>query len=156
MTNTSSSSLNKPVLREGSTGETVKELQELLLRSNVNVVVDGIFGSQTTDAVKFFQCKMFLLQDGVVDNKNWHTLYQRAPVDIPIIRKGDTGELVRKIQQRLSDGGYYRSAIDGDFGSMTESAVKDLQIKAGLPIDGEVGNRTWHELSKIDPSPSSC
>ncbi len=156
MTNTSSSTLNKPVLREGSTGEAVKELQELLLRSNIDVVVDGIFGPQTTGAVKFFQCKMFLLRDGIVGDKTWRTLYQRAPVDMPVIRKGDTGELVRKIQQRLSDGGYYRSNIDGDFGPITESAVKDLQIKAGLSIDGIVGNRTWHELSKIDPSPSSC
>ena len=156
MTNTSSTTLNKPVLREGSTGEAVKELQELLLRSNINVAVDGIFGPQTTGAVKLFQCKMFLLQDGIVGDKTWRTLYQRAPVDMPIIRKGDTGELVRKIQQRLSDGGYYRSNIDSDFGSATEAAVKDLQIKAGLSIDGEVGNRTWHELSKIDPSPSSC
>lgn len=156
MTNTSSSTLNKPVLREGSTGEAVKELQELLLRSNIDVVVDGIFGPQTKGAVKFFQCKMFLLQDGIVGDKTWRTLYQRAPVDMPVIRKGDTGELVRKIQQRLSDGGYYRSNIDGDFGPITESAVKDLQIKAGLSIDGIVGNRTWHELSKIDPSPSSC
>ncbi|MDJ0695604.1 MAG: peptidoglycan-binding protein [Mastigocoleus sp. MO_167.B18] len=156
MTNTSSSTLNKPVLREGSKGEAVKELQELLLRSNIDVVVDGIFGPQTTGAVKFFQCKMFLLQDGIVGDKTWRTLYQRAPVDMPVIRKGDTGELVRKIQQRLSDGGYYRSNIDGDFGPITESAVKDLQIKAGLSIDGIVGNRTWHELSKIDPSPSSC
>ncbi|KST64054.1 peptidoglycan-binding domain-containing protein [Mastigocoleus testarum] len=156
MTNTSSTALNKPVLREGSKGEAVKELQELLLRSNINVVVDGIFGPQTTTAVKLFQCKMFLLQDGIVGDKTWRTLYQRAPVDMPVIRKGDTGELVRKIQQRLSDGGYYRSNIDSDFGPVTESAVKDLQIKAGLSIDGIVGNRTWHELSKIEPSPSSC
>ena len=146
----SSATLNKPVLREGSQGEAVKELQELLLRSNVYVVVDGIFGPQTKHAVEFFQYKMFLVEDGIVGDKTWRSLYQRAPVDMPVLRKGSKGELVKKMQYRLSGGGYYNSTVDGDFGSLTEAAVKELQKSTGLDIDGIVGDRTWHQLSKIE------
>ena len=163
MTNISSTSLNKPVLSEGSTGEAVRELQRLLLPHGVfyyvdsnhacvfpgEEVIDGIFGPATTDAVKIFQSKMFLPQDGIVDDRTWRAAYFSRPVDMPLLRRGDRGELVELIQQRLSNGGYYRSAIDGDFGPGTESAVKDLQISAGLDIDGIVGDDTWSELSKL-------
>lgn len=162
-TTTSSKTLNKPVLREGSTGEAVKELQELLLPHGVftyinydhvcvypgEEVIDGVFGSHTTNAVKLFQSKVFLSEDGIVGDKTWRTLYLGAPVDMPILRKGSKGILVEKIQYRLSDAGYYQSIIDGDFGTATEAAVRDLQAYIGLPIDGIVGDRTWFELSKI-------
>ena len=163
-TNASSTALNKPVLREGSKGEAVKELQQLLLPHGAFVylghdgacvypgeeVVDGIFGPQTTKAVKFFQFKMFLVEDGIVGDKTWRALYLGAPVDMSILRKGSKGELVKKMQQRLAVGGYYQSAIDGDFGPATEAAVEDLQKYAGLPVDGIVGDRTWFEISKIN------
>ena len=150
MTSTPSASLNKPVLSEGSKGEDVKELQELLSRNNIHTTIDGIFGPKTTSAVKFFQCQMFLLDDGIVGDKTWRALYKGAPVDMPVLSKGSKGELVEKIQYRLSYCGYYKSTIDGDFGSGTEAAVKELQKSTGLSVDGIVGDRTWHQLSKIE------
>jgi peptidoglycan hydrolase-like protein with peptidoglycan-binding domain len=65
------------------------------------------------------------------------------------LKKGVKGELVKKVQERLSTGGYYNRAIDGDFGTATETAVKELQKSTSLPIDGVIGERTWFELSKI-------
>ena len=161
---TTSAALNKPVLREGSNGEAVKELQRLLLPHGVFVylghdgdcvypgeeVIDGIFGPQTTRAVKSFQSKMFLLEDGIVGDKTWRALYKGAPVDMPVLSRGSKGELVKKMQDRLAVGGYYHSTIDGDFGPATEAAVKDLQKYAGLSVDGIVGDRTWFEVSKIN------
>lgn len=150
MTNTPSATLNKPFLRQGSKGEDVKELQELLSRNNVSVTVDGDFGPQTKSAVEFFQFKMFLKVDGEVGNNTWGALYKGAPINMPILRKGSKGELVEKMQDRLCAGGYYNSTVDGDFGPATEAAVKDLQKYAGLSVDGIVGDRTWFEVSKIN------
>ncbi|WP_161938183.1 peptidoglycan-binding domain-containing protein [Mastigocoleus testarum] len=73
-------------------------------------------------------------------DQTWRTLYLGAPVDMPVLHKGSKGILVEKIQYRLSDAGYYHSIIDGDFGTATEAAVKDLQTYIGLTIDGIVGD----------------
>lgn len=172
MTTTTSNQISKPVLKKGSTGETVKELQDLLLHYGMYVyinnngacdypgteAIDGVFGSKTEDAVKMFQSKMFLVQDGIVNNKTWLSLYKGAPVDMPVLKKGSTGELVKQMQDRLFTDGYYdgeltmnnhASKVDGIFGSQTESAIKNLQKNSGLTVDGIVGERTWFEISKI-------
>ena len=155
--------LQKPVLKEGSKGDTVKELQKLLLKYNAYVtigssgacvfpgeeVIDGNFGAKTTTAVKLFQARMFLLQDGIVGDRTWRSLFKGAPVDMPVLKKSSKGDLVKAVQQRLSIGGYEVGAIDGDFGNRLEKAVKQLQKNTGLPVDGVVGDRTWFELSKI-------
>ncbi|MEM1393488.1 MAG: peptidoglycan-binding protein [Cyanobacteria bacterium P01_H01_bin.150] len=172
MTTTTSNQINKPVLKVGSTGETVKELQKLLLNYGMYVyinnsgaceypgeeAIDGVFGPKTENAVKLFQGKMFLVQDGIVGNKTWRSLYKGAPVDMPVLKKGSTGELVKQMQDRLFTGGYYggevtmskhASTVDGIFGSQTESVIKNLQKNTGLAVDGIVGDRTWFEISKI-------
>ena len=57
-------------------------------------------------------------------------------------RRGSSGSVVTKIQQRLSDWGYYFDGIDGIFGSRTETAVKYFQRKNDLTVDGIVGKNT--------------
>lgn len=53
--------------RQGSRGETVKTIQTKLKRwGYYDGTVDGIFGSQTTAAVKYFQRKNGLTADGIV------------------------------------------------------------------------------------------
>ena len=142
--------LDKPVLKQGSEGETVKELQNLLKHWQCYFAkVDGIFGPQTTAAVNCFEYWMFLAEDGIVDENTWRCLYKGAPVDMPVLRKGSRGELVEKIQERLLWSGFYQYEITGYFGSITEKSIKNLQQYIGLTTDGIVGDRTWFELSKI-------
>ena len=70
-------------------------------------------------------------------------------------KRGSSGESVRKIQQKLSDWGYYSGTVDGIFGSQTETAVKYFQRKNGLTVDGIVGNDTLRELGLGELSGSS-
>ena len=57
-------------LRRGSTGELVTQLQTKLKRwGYYNGAVDGIFGAGTEKAVKAFQKKTGLVQDGIVGPK---------------------------------------------------------------------------------------
>jgi len=56
-------------LKKGSKGDEVKALQGLL-----KLYVDGIFGSQTEEAVKLFQVKKGLKTDGIVGPKTWALL----------------------------------------------------------------------------------
>ncbi len=142
--------LNKPILTPYSTGEAVKELQQLLKHWQCYFAkIDGIFGPQTTAALNCFEYWMFLAEDGIVHENTWRCLYKGAPVDMPLLKKGSRGELVEKIQERLLWSGFFESAITGYFGIVTENAIHTLQEDTGLVPDGIVGDRTWFELSKI-------
>lgn len=58
------------------------------------------------------------------------------------LRRGSRGELVKQVQTKLKNWGYYKGSIDGIFGSGTESAVKAFQRKNGLTADGIIGKKT--------------
>lgn len=62
------------------------------------------------------------------------------------VKLGDTGEGVRQIQTALKAAGH-NVTVDGDFGNQTDAAVRAFQKKAGLTVDGVVGNLTWGKLS---------
>lgn len=57
---------NFPSLREGMSGESVRALQQALLRKGILIDVDGDFGASTLASVKQFQKKTGLDADGVV------------------------------------------------------------------------------------------
>ncbi len=63
----------------------------------------------------------------------------------PVVRKGDHGPLVVKIQYLLNQHGI-KVMVDGRFGPATEAAVKLFQKKHGLYPDGVVGAKTWLKL----------
>ena len=59
------------ILKEGSTGSLVKDLQKKL-----GIAVDGDFGPNTRKAVVGFQVKHDLTADGIVGPKTWKVLYE--------------------------------------------------------------------------------
>lgn len=62
---------------------------------------------------------------------------------VTALRKGDTGDTVRKMQTALANLGYLRrNEIDGDFGRITLGAVCAFQLEAGLEVDGVCGAKT--------------
>lgn len=67
-----------------------------------------------------------------------------------ILKKGDTGEDVKLLQNALKFAGIDCGTSDGIFGPATEKAVKDFQsMKTGLKIDGIYGTLTRNFLLKI-------
>ena len=60
--------------------------------------------------------------------------------------KGNTYGNVAAVQTRLATLGYYRSTIDGKWGSGTATAVKKFQTDNGLKADGAVGTVTANKL----------
>ena len=73
-------------------------------------------------------------------------------VSYKTLRRGNYGEAVKQLQQRLHDLGYDLGVcgIDGDFGQATEKAVKAFQKDHGLTADGVVGQKTWAALENTE------
>jgi peptidoglycan hydrolase-like protein with peptidoglycan-binding domain len=65
---------------------------------------------------------------------------------LPILRLGNRGSEVGKLQEVLKKLGFLRSEADGDFGPTTEAAVKAAQSRYGLEADGVAGGGTWEVL----------
>ena len=67
------------------------------------------------------------------------------------IRRGSKGETVAEMQGILERLGYDLGScgVDGDFGRMTEKAVKAFQKDHGLTVDGICGPKTWKELMNL-------
>lgn len=145
-------SINYPTLQTGSQGAAVKTLQELLNRRvshDYIVTVDGTFGAKTKRAVEVFQYSKLLRRDGIVGEKTWKALQTNTPPAMPVIRSGSQGEAVAIAQTVLKNGGFYKGAVDSKFGPQTETAVRALQTRGNLTVDGIIGNQTWVYLSNL-------
>lgn len=59
---------------------------------------------------------------------------------------GQTGNEVVKVQQRLSQWGFYHGPVDGVYGAKTMQAVKKFQSHNGLRADGVTGSATWERM----------
>ena len=75
-----------------------------------------------------------------------------APTATPsnILKLGATGAAVKDLQQKLKALGYLKGSADGDFGEMTEAAVKAFQKQMGLTVDGVAGIDTLRKLASTN------
>jgi peptidoglycan hydrolase-like protein with peptidoglycan-binding domain len=142
--------VSKPVLREGSKGRAVEELQNLLTHWGAYTgPINGDFEELTEEGVKNFQKRVFLKPDAIVAKYTWKSLYTGAPVDMPQLSKGSHGELVMTIQRVLKSTMDYVGIIDGDFGDLTDAAVTSFQRRNDLPVTGVIDEQTWLVLSQV-------
>jgi peptidoglycan hydrolase-like protein with peptidoglycan-binding domain len=135
-----------PVLRPGDRGQAVRALQCSLNDLDLEVgpvLVDGYYGPQTKAAVKE-------IVDGFegthhphpyrVNNGFWVLLFGRQLPDTNLAI-GAHGPLVKVLQRALRAAGA-TLAVDGDFGSQTEAAVKRYQKAVRVPQSGVVNDKT--------------
>lgn len=78
--------------------------------------------------------------------------------ELATVKLGSTGPFVRTAQGCLLARGYaigvsgvLTAGVDGVFGKLTDAAVRQLQAKASLTIDGIVGPATWPVLLGVAP-----
>lgn len=58
------------------------------------------------------------------------------------LQKNDKSDNVRRLQQALTQLGYYSGTVDGSFGSGTKAAVTAFQQANSLTVDGIAGSAT--------------
>ncbi|MGA9768673.1 MAG: N-acetylmuramoyl-L-alanine amidase [Blastocatellia bacterium] len=62
----------------------------------------------------------------------------------PTLRRGATGDFVKQIQTRVNV-----TPVNGNFGPVTEAAVRAFQRDHGIVPDGIVGPKTWAVLDTV-------
>ena len=136
--------------------------------NQINVMPDGIYGSQTAAAVRSFQRRQGLNPTGIVDQATHERLvqeYERAyieaqkaqPVQVTlepgqVLRRGERNNHIFLVQSMLTvlhllDPRIPRPPHTGVMDPATAEAVAGFQTIAGLPPTGEVDKRTWKDLA---------
>ena len=165
-------------LKVGSIGNDVKSLQIYLNRISGNypaipkiAATDGVFGSDTEEAVRKFQEIFGLEVTGTVSRATWYKITYIYTSVKHIAELDSEGVRFEEIAQQFTEdlrigmqsievsmlqyylaviGAYYEAVtpvdITGYFGEMTENSVKSFQRVFGLPQTGEVDRETRNDL----------
>ena len=102
------------------------------------------YGPMTKQAVRVFQRKHGLQADGIAGPQTIAML-NSADAKVYSAALGDSGTDIEELQSRLKELGYMES-VTGNFGELTQAAVKDFQEKNGLTADGAVNSQTREKL----------
>ena len=132
--------------------------------------IDGVFGTETENAVKAVQRQYGLPEDGVVGELTWKVIYDQylgiirslpytvslnTPIAYPgySLSEGSTGDYVLLLQEYmniLSDI-YPEIAplpVTGVFATLTRNNVLAFQRLEGLEQTGVVDEATWNALAQ--------
>lgn len=116
---------------EGDT--TIQQIQQRLIDLNYLFdVADGVFGSNSTNAVFAFQAANGLPEYGIVDEATYYALFSDSAVAAPEptptpMGRGASGDEVREVQEKLIVLGFLPFEADGNYGVGTQKGVKALQ-----------------------------
>ena len=147
------------MLRPGSSGEAVRDLQQRLsaLGFDVSPEEAGRFDAGTLAAVSAFQDARGLRADGICGRETWaalvesgfrlgdRMLYRRRPM----LRGDDVAEL----QRRLNALGFDAGREDGILGDDTAGALVEFQRNVGITADGICGPETIAALDRLNRPP---
>ena len=152
-------------LRIGSRGTEVTELQNALKELGLySQKVDGVYGRGTRTAVQAFQRANGLTADGIAGPKTLAKLYSSSEASASgsstgsssggtssqapsrTLRRGDRGDDVKQVQEKLKEMGLYSMSADGKYGPGTAKAVQAFQQANGLKADGIAGPKTLEKM----------
>ena len=131
------------------------------------LVIDGVFGKETENAVRRFQKAQKMEPNGVADENTWialkkaynheKVLFEKAePLQIvlqpyQVLNKGTNNSHMYLVQALLLALSLYLTQLphltdNGKLDAETEKSIRNLQKVADLPETGEVDKHTWCHL----------
>ena len=155
-------------VRSGDKGVIVRTIQtELMKKGYYKSSITGTYDNATITAVKAFQKKNGLTQDGICGKDTQALLFgsgltsgatpsptpTATPTPLPemakpktTVRSGSKGNDAKMVQQRLIELKYLTGTADGKFGAKSVAALTAFQDKNGLTADGVAGSGTYEVL----------
>ncbi|MDD7366130.1 MAG: peptidoglycan-binding protein, partial [Clostridiales bacterium] len=140
--------------------------QKLIDLGYLSGSADGVFGEGTKRALMAFQSAKGLTASGVADSATLNALGSgtvapdttTAPAanESSLLKKGDKGDAVKALQQKLINLGYLTGSADGVFGEDTRKAVMAFQSARGLKADGQAGSATLAALNTASSTPDTA
>ena len=112
--------------------------------------VDGVFAATTQTALRHFQAAQTIpaAERGA---------FGPATAEVLAARLGGSTDAVQALQSALTDVGLFNGTINGLYNSATLAAVKALQTRAQITVDGFYGPQTATALANLytrkDPEP---
>lgn len=159
-----------PYLQNGSAGKLVALLQEALKELGFYTgSLDGNFGVTTATALKAFQKKNAIKEDGIASPEVQQLIYEGKPKNsrgtktnvkvLPPIanyemRLNDKGDAVTALQSQLKALGYYTGELGRTYDSATQKAVRKFQQEHNLYVDGVAGEKTQRLLNALSATPA--
>lgn len=130
--------------------EMVAAIKAIRTKGGVRVFGWGGDYSSFKDAMHF---EVIATPEELARGIDWSTVKAalrdpKDPATWPALEHGDSGPTVQHLQFLLIEAGYHMgdAGADGDFGEITEGAVRQYQADRGLTVDGIVGLQTWTAL----------
>ena len=129
----------------------------LLERGHYIGTIDGLAGPLTRAALKGFQREVGLRATGRAGARTVTALGgpTRRLQGSVVVRPGDVGWDVVRLQFLLAWRGFPSGELDGVFGDRVGRATAGFQRWAGLPVDGIAGPTTFRALRKVSPRPAA-
>lgn len=161
--------------QESFVGQPVRSLQTMLrVLSEYNGIIpplipDGIYGSETRNAITIFQQNNGLPATGIADQTTWELIADQYDNALIFIGKAEPLELImdpnrvyvlgdyspnlliaQSILYYLSDKHTTISAPsrDGVLDNLTSASIQSFQRLIGLPPTGNLDRKTWQQLSR--------
>lgn len=144
--------LSETVIRLGSTGKEVSDLQTTLKALGYySGEITGHAGEKTVTAIKAFQSRYGLKADGIAGAD---TLEKVQKVSSGGSASSSTASwvsaaTVKEVQTMLKAIGMYAGEITGTIGTKTDAAIRAFQRKYGLYVDGIPGTNTISKLTSV-------
>ena len=131
-------------LQYGDSGDIVTLIQEQLSTLGYySGEISGEYLDDTKQSVAWFQTDFSLEVTGMVDGETEAMLFN---VEYRPLTTGDTGDDVKRIQERLNALDYYFGKLSGDYLEGTTFGVRKFQEKNGLEATGTADIATQRRL----------
>ena len=149
------SSTQTSVLKVGSTGEAVRQAQEILQEEGFyKGPINETFSAEMESAVIAFQKSEHIKPTGVIDAATHAAIVDaeqpqaeasqhNSSTQTSVLKVGSTGEAVRQAQEILQEEGFYKGPINETFSAEMESAVIAFQKSEHIKPTGVIDAATY-------------
>jgi len=114
----------------------------LLNRCQKLIVITLLFALCLSSAL----AEDIVFDDSAFEFTHGHETPEPLPTPFVTLQRGAKGDGVKQVQTRLTELGFYRGKISGDFLDGTDAATRSFQRQNRLAVNGKITPTTWNAM----------